>query len=77
MSRKDKDLWARVLKEDNAARAKLIVQVKFDAIRTCQDVGEVSAVVKAFAFAELTTDLIELLDTILFTNQVFAENQFL
>ncbi|KAA6385299.1 MAG: putative Clathrin heavy chain, partial [Streblomastix strix] len=77
MSRKDKDLWARVLKEDNAARAKLIVQVKFDAIRTCQDVGEVSAVVKAFAFAELTSDLIELLDTILFTNQVFAENQFL
>ncbi|XP_031427032.1 clathrin heavy chain 1, partial [Clupea harengus] len=73
--RKDAELWAGVLEEDNPFRRQLIDQVVQTALPETQDPEEVSVSVKAFMTADLPNELIELLEKIVLDNSVFSEHR--
>ncbi|PIO34470.1 hypothetical protein AB205_0022240, partial [Aquarana catesbeiana] len=73
--RKDADLWASVLEENNPFRRQLIDQVVQTALSETQDPEEVSVTVKAFMTADLPNELIELLEKIVLDNSVFSEHR--
>ncbi|XP_036434781.1 clathrin heavy chain 1 isoform X1 [Colossoma macropomum] len=73
--RKDPDLWAVVLEENNPYRRALIDQVVQTALSETQDPEEVSVTVKAFMTADLPNELIELLEKIVLENSIFSEHR--
>uniref|UniRef100_A0A3Q3KLY7 Clathrin heavy chain n=1 Tax=Monopterus albus TaxID=43700 RepID=A0A3Q3KLY7_MONAL len=73
--RKDPELWANVLEENNPYRRQLIDQVVQTALSETQDPEEVSITVKAFMTADLPNELIELLEKIVLDNSVFSEHR--
>ncbi|KAJ8263472.1 hypothetical protein COCON_G00159290 [Conger conger] len=73
--RKDPELWASVLEENNPFRRQLIDQVVQTALSETQDPEEVSVTVKAFMTADLPNELIELLEKIVLDNSVFSEHR--
>ncbi|XP_046840150.1 clathrin heavy chain 1-like [Xenia sp. Carnegie-2017] len=73
--RRDPDLWANVLVEDNQYRRQLIDQVVQTALSETQDPEDVSCTVKAFMTADLPNELIELLEKIVLENSVFSEHR--
>ncbi|XP_026177176.1 clathrin heavy chain 1 isoform X2 [Mastacembelus armatus] len=73
--RKDPELWANVLEENNPFRRPLIDQVVQTALSETQDPEEVSVTVKAFMTADLPNELIELLEKIILDNSVFSEHR--
>lgn len=75
MRRRDPDLWANVLLEDNPFRRQLIDQVVQTALSETQDPEDVSCTVKAFMTADLPNELIELLEKIVLENSVFSEHR--
>ena len=75
MRRRDTDLWATVLVEDNEYRRPLIDQVVQTALNETQDPEDVSVTVKAFMSADLPNELIELLEKIVLENSVFSEHR--
>ena len=75
MRRRDPDLWANVLQEDNPFRRQLIDQVVQTALSETQDPEDVSCTVKAFMTADLPNELIELLEKIVLENSVFSEHR--
>lgn len=74
--RRDPDLWATVLLEDNPFRRQLIDQVVQTALSETQDPEDVSCTVKAFMTADLPNELIELLEKIVLENSVFSEHRY-
>lgn len=74
--RRDPDLWANVLLEDNPFRRQLIDQVVQTALSETQDPEDVSCTVKAFMTADLPNELIELLEKIVLENSVFSEHRY-
>ncbi|KXJ29012.1 clathrin heavy chain 1 [Exaiptasia diaphana] len=73
--RRDPDLWASVLVEDNQYRRQLIDQVVQTALSETQDPEDVSCTVKAFMTADLPNELIELLEKIVLENSVFSDHR--
>ena len=73
--RRDGDLWAGVLAEDNPYRRPLIDQVVQTALSETQDPEDVSCTVKAFMSADLPKELIELLEKIVLENSLFSEHR--
>ncbi|KAK6313299.1 hypothetical protein J4Q44_G00166460 [Coregonus suidteri] len=73
--RKDPELWANVLEENNPYRRQLIDQVVQTALSETQDPEEVSVTVKAFMTADLPNELIELLEKIVLDNSIFSEHR--
>jgi clathrin heavy chain len=73
--RRDTDLWAGVLTEDNKYRRQLIDQVVQTALSETQDPEDVSVTVKAFMTADLPNELIELLEKIVLENSVFSDHR--
>ncbi|XP_028852967.1 clathrin heavy chain 1 isoform X2 [Denticeps clupeoides] len=73
--RKDAELWASVLDEENPFRRPLVDQVVQTALPETQDPEEVSVTVKAFMTADLPNELIELLEKIVLDNSVFSEHR--
>ncbi|XP_022345312.1 clathrin heavy chain 1 isoform X3 [Crassostrea virginica] len=75
VKRRDMDLWAKVLNEDNEFRRQLIDQVVQTALSETQDPDDISVTVKAFMTADLPNELIELLEKIVLDNSVFSEHR--
>ena len=73
--RRDEELWARVLQEDNEYRRPLIDQVVQTALSETQDPDDISVTVKAFMTADLPNELIELLEKIVLDNSVFSDHR--
>ncbi|KAK2163986.1 hypothetical protein LSH36_71g06004 [Paralvinella palmiformis] len=73
--RRDMDLWAEVLREDNEYRRPLIDQVVQTALSETQDPEDISVTVKAFMSADLPNELIELLEKIVLENSVFSDHR--
>ena len=73
--RKDPALWEHVLREDNQYRRPLIDQVIHTALAEIQDPEEISITIKAFMTADLSNNLIELLEKIVIDNSVFSEHR--
>ncbi|CAI9724428.1 clathrin heavy chain 1 isoform X1 [Octopus vulgaris] len=73
--RRDPDLWAIVLKEENEYRRQLIDQVVQTALSETQDPEDISVTVKAFMTADLPNELIELLEKIVLENSVFSDHR--
>lgn len=73
--RRDTDLWASVLDENNQYRRQLIDQVVQTALSETQDPEDVSCTVKAFMTADLPNELIELLEKIVLENSVFSDHR--
>ncbi|XP_058747900.1 clathrin heavy chain 1-like [Vicia villosa] len=67
-------LWKKVLNPENVFRRKLIDQVVSTALPKCKSPDQVSAAVKAFMNANLTHEVIELLDKIVLQNSSFIGN---
>ncbi|XP_052074388.1 clathrin heavy chain 1 isoform X1 [Mytilus californianus] len=75
VKRRDMDLWAQVLVEDNEFRRQLIDQVVQTALSETQDPDDISVTVKAFMTADLPNELIELLEKIVLDNSVFSDHR--
>lgn len=75
MKRREPDLWATVLTEENEYRRQLIDQVVQTALSETQDADDVSVTVKAFMTANLPNELIELLEKIVLDNSVFSDHR--
>lgn len=75
VKRRDMDLWAKVLNEDNEFRRQLIDQVVQTALSETQDPDDISVTVKAFMTADLPNELIELLEKIVLDSSVFSEHR--
>ncbi|XP_077996053.1 clathrin heavy chain 1 isoform X1 [Glandiceps talaboti] len=73
--RRDPDLWAEVLLENNKYRRQLIDQVVQTALSETQDPEDISVTVKAFMTADLPNELIELLEKIVLENSVFCDHR--
>lgn len=73
--RRNPELWAGVLEEDNKYRRQLIDQVVQTALSETQDPEDVSVTVKAFMTADLPNELIELLEKIVLENSVFSDHR--
>lgn len=73
--RRDADLWALVLQEDNKFRRQLIDQVVQTALAETQDPEDISVTVKAFMTADLPNELIELLEKIVLDNSIFSDHR--
>ncbi|CAG0882402.1 unnamed protein product [Darwinula stevensoni] len=73
--RREHDLWAEVLNEENPFRRPLIDQVVQTALSETQDPEDISVTVKAFMTAELPNELIELLEKIVLDNSVFSDHR--
>ncbi|SAM07401.1 hypothetical protein [Absidia glauca] len=77
VQRRDQELWAFVLQENNEHRRDVIDQIVASALPECTDPDDVSAAVKAFMGAELPNELIELLEKIVLENSAFNDNKTL
>lgn len=75
VKRRDPDLWAHVLLEDNEFRRPLIDQVVQTALSETQDPDDITVTVKAFMTADLPNELIELLEKIVLENSVFSDHR--
>ncbi|XP_064613510.1 clathrin heavy chain 1 [Liolophura sinensis] len=73
--RRDPDLWAMVLGDDNEYKRQLIDQVVQTALSETQDPEDISVTVKAFMTADLPNELIELLEKIVLENSVFSDHR--
>lgn len=73
--RRDPELWAEVLNEENPFRRQLIDQVVQTALSETQDPEDISVTVKAFMTADLPNELIELLEKIVLDNSVFSDHR--
>jgi len=73
--RRDADLWAQVLQEENTHRRGLIDQVVQVALTESQDPDDVSVTVKAFIAAKLPKELIELLEKLVLEDSAFNNNK--
>ena len=73
--RRDMDLWAEVLNDENQYRRPLIDQVVQTALAETQDPEDISVTVKAFMAADLPNELIELLEKIIIDNSVFSDHR--
>jgi len=74
MERMDGGLWKEVLNPGNVFRRQLIDQVVSTALPKCKSPDQVSAAVKAFMTANLTHEVIDLLDKIVLHNSAFSAN---
>ncbi|GAB6030090.1 hypothetical protein CHUAL_005769 [Chamberlinius hualienensis] len=75
VKRRDVELWAEVLNEENPYRRQLIDQVVQTALSETQDPEDISVTVKAFMTADLPNELIELLEKIVLENSVFSDHR--
>jgi clathrin heavy chain len=75
VERKDLDLWAKVLTEENENRRTLIDQVVGTALPESKDSDEVSLAVRAFMTADLPHELLELLEKIVLQSTSFSDNK--
>jgi clathrin heavy chain len=75
VKRRDPDLWAIVLKEENQYRRQLIDQVVQTALNETQDPEDISVTVKSFMTADLRSELIEVLEKIVLDNSVFSDHR--
>ena len=75
VKRRDADLWAVVLREDNQYRRQLIDQVVQTALNETQDPEDISVTVKSFMTADLRSELIEVLEKIVLDNSVFSDHR--
>ncbi|KAL3856702.1 hypothetical protein ACJMK2_011426 [Sinanodonta woodiana] len=73
--RRDPELWAVVLQEDNEYRRQLIDQVVQTALSETQDPEDISVTVRAFMTSDLPNELIELLEKIVLENSVFSDHR--
>lgn len=75
VKRRDPELWAVVLKEENQFRRQLIDQVVQTALNETQDPEDISVTVKSFMTADLRSELIEVLEKIVLDNSVFSDHR--
>ncbi|KAG5437536.1 hypothetical protein PCANB_000964 [Pneumocystis canis] len=75
LRRKNEALWDYVLRRDNVYRRFLVDQVISIAIPESNSPEEVSVVVKSFMNAELSSELVELLEKIILEPTIFSDNQ--
>jgi len=75
VKRRDMDLWAEVLDNENQYRRPLIDQVVQTALAETQDPEDISVTVKAFMASDLPNELIELLEKIVLENSVFSDHR--
>ena len=75
--RRDMELWAEVLNDENQYRRPLIDQVVQTALAETQDPEDISVTVKAFMAADLPNELIELLEKIVIDNSVFSDHRYI
>jgi len=75
VKRRDMELWAEVLNDENQYRRPLIDQVVQTALAETQDPEDISVTVKAFMASDLPTELIELLEKIVLENSVFSDHR--
>jgi len=73
--RKDPELWAKVLVDDNPHRRSVIDQVVQTALGEAQDPDEISVTVKSFMEADLPNELIELLEKVVLDNSMFSDHR--
>nr|CAD2137764.1 unnamed protein product [Meloidogyne enterolobii] len=73
--RRDAELWAEVLKEDNPHRRQLIDQVVQTALSETKDAEDITHTVKAFMAADLPNELIELLEKIVLDTSTTSEHR--
>ena len=75
VKRRDMELWAEVLNDENQYRRPLIDQVVQTALAETQDPEDISVTVKAFMAADLPNELIELLEKIVLESSVFSDHR--
>ncbi|KAF9164736.1 hypothetical protein DFQ27_007414 [Actinomortierella ambigua] len=75
VKRRNPELWAHVLSNDNPSRRSLIDQVVATALPETQDPEDVSVTVKAFMAAYLPNELIELLEKVILETSAFSDNR--
>ncbi|KAB0791804.1 hypothetical protein PPYR_03604 [Photinus pyralis] len=75
VKRREGELWAEVLNEENPYRRQLIDQVVQTALNETQDPEDISVTVKAFMTADLPNELIELLEKIVLDSSVFSDHR--
>jgi len=75
VKRRDPNLWAHVLSNNNPSRRALIDQIIATALTETQDPEDVSITVKAFMAAYLPNELIELLEKIVLESSAFNDNR--
>ena len=73
VERMDVQLWAKVLDENNQFRNNIVDQVVSQALPESKNADEVVKTVQAFMAADLTTQLIQLLDRIVLHNSEFSK----
>jgi len=73
--RRNMELWAEVLQEDNPYRRQLMDQVVQTALNETQDAEDISVTVKAFMTADLPNELIELLEKIVLDSTAFSNHR--
>ncbi|XP_040566519.1 LOW QUALITY PROTEIN: clathrin heavy chain 1 [Lepeophtheirus salmonis] len=73
--RRDTDLWAEVLNDENVHRRPLIDQVVQTALAETIDPEDISVTVKAFMAADLPNELIELLEKIVIDSSTFSDHR--
>ena len=74
VKRRDMELWAEVLNDENQYRRLLIDQVVQTALAETQDPEDISVTVKALMAAVLPNELIELLEKIVLQNSVYSDH---
>ncbi|GBB89855.1 hypothetical protein RclHR1_01670006 [Rhizophagus clarus] len=77
VKRRDPNLWAYVLDENNMYRRSLIDQINAVALPESIDPDDVSITVKAFMNADLPLELIELLEKLILENTAFSDHKVL
>ncbi len=80
LQRKDPSLWSYVLSSENTYRSALLDQAIGNVVPECTDAEQVSLVVKSLLAAELTSELVILLERLLLdvgSNNAFASNKTL
>eukprot|EP01114_Cavostelium_apophysatum_P018457 TRINITY_DN570_c0_g1_i1.p1 TRINITY_DN570_c0_g1~~TRINITY_DN570_c0_g1_i1.p1 ORF type:complete len:1701 (-),score=654.78 TRINITY_DN570_c0_g1_i1:153-5255(-) len=79
VEKRDPELWAAVLNEENEFRRQVVDQVVQTALPEVKDPEDVSATVRAFMDANMPNELIELLEKIVLSskNTEFSENKSL
>merc|ERR1711992_416792 len=75
VKRRDMEMWAEVLNDENQYRRPLIDQVVQTALAETQDPEDISVTVKAFMAADLPNELIELLEKIVLESSVFSDHR--
>ncbi|KAF5272050.1 hypothetical protein FQR65_LT05031 [Abscondita terminalis] len=75
VKRREAEMWAEVLNENNPYRRQLIDQVVQTALNETQDPEDISVTVKAFMTADLPNELIELLEKIVLDSSVFSDHR--